>query len=188
MKYTTALVAIVVMLTNASIFGQEPGPDLGEEPSQPGPNYKHLQSIEWMIGEWTLVEPVHCETQMIGPAYKWGLNRNVILEQTSVLSRSSPNGFTGLSTIGWDPEKKQIVAYGFDSRGARSESVMTAVAAAVNFSTRTIYPQGETSEREWTLKRIDKDTIVFKVAGQPDQVFKRTSVASSTAKSGSAQQ
>ena len=178
MKYITALVAVVVMLTSWSAYGEEPGP-----------NYKHLKPMEWIIGEWTRVTPDSCETDMIGPTYEWGLNKNVIRYQFSVCKKGTRSGYTTMGIIGWDPEKERIVSYSFDSLGARGEGIITPTESTIETSGRYISPHGTTAEGGTSSrKRIDENTWVNKVAGQSDWEFKRKKKAHSNAKAEPPQQ
>ncbi len=126
---------------------------------------------------------------MIGPTYEWGLNKNVIRYQFSVCKKGTVSGFTTMGIIGWDPEKKRIVSYSFDSLGAREEGIITPTESTIETSGRYISPHGTTVEGSTSsMRRIDENTMVHETTGQGDWVFKVTKKASLNAKAEPPQQ
>ena len=122
MKHVTMLL-IGLVLTAGTAYGDE----------EPGPNYKHLKPLEWLIGTWAVdvkvpenipgVAEKGDMVNMVATA-KWGLAKNVIRMQLI----SSVNGKPirkEEGTAGWDAKKEQIVEYRFDSLGGRSTITVT---------------------------------------------------------------
>jgi len=83
-------------------------------------NYEHLKTLEWLIGDWTDSD----EAGRIQTTCKWTKNKNFITRYFTASIRDRIN-FSGMQIIGWDPVKKQIRSWVFDSDGGFSEGVWT---------------------------------------------------------------
>jgi hypothetical protein len=81
-------------------------------------NYEHLQGLEWLIGKWVDKED-DSEVIMQG---KWDKNKNFLTQKFSVIIDGNLE-LEGFQIIGWDPIKKQIRSWVFDSDGGFGEGV-----------------------------------------------------------------
>jgi hypothetical protein len=151
------------MFTVAAIFvcGVAFGAD------EPGPNYKHLKPMEFMIGEWVLDDTMEEAVPNIGEAgdhfvltikWSWGLRKNMINEQMTVHVNDKVK-WTTRSIKGWDAEKKQIVSTGFDSLGGHGHAVITCTEDGFTIKNRNVSPEGTPSTSTVIIKRVDEDTI-----------------------------
>lgn len=79
-------------------------------------NYEYLKELEWMVGSWVdKSDDAKIETEC-----KWTKNRSFLVRQFAVESGESIE-FSGLQIIGWDPERKAIRSWVFDSDGGFGE-------------------------------------------------------------------
>ena len=164
---------------------------------EPGPDYKHLKQLEWSIGSWVLEVEAPEDAPPESPVVvkkgdlikailtlKWGLNKNVLHTTATVLVNgkvvSEEAGITG-----WDSEKKQIIARGFDAFGGTERTTTRIVDdRQLELTTRKIMPDGAISEFVIEVKSIDPGTLTTqrtniweKGSGQPDEpvvTWKRT--------------
>ena len=83
-------------------------------------NYDKLQGLDWLIGEWTDTEDdINVDTK-----FSWTSNNNFIARKYSVVNEEAIES-SGLQLIGWDPVKKQICSWMFDSDGGFVKGVWT---------------------------------------------------------------
>ena len=83
-------------------------------------NYKHLKELEWLIGNWTDGD----EKGRIKTTCQWTKNKNFI-RRSFVASTQDRIDISGMQIIGWDPAKKQIRSWVFDSDGGFAEGFWT---------------------------------------------------------------
>ena len=83
-------------------------------------NRERLQPLEWMVGEWTDV----VEDSTIEFSCQWTSNQNY-LSRTYKVSDAGGVTSSGLQIIGWDPIKKQIRSWLFDSDGSYVSGLWT---------------------------------------------------------------
>jgi hypothetical protein len=80
-------------------------------------NYEFLRQLEWLAGEWIdedAFETVHSN-------FQWDDERNFLLQEFEV-KRGSEQLLKGSQRLGWDPLRKEIRGWIFDSRGGYGES------------------------------------------------------------------
>lgn len=83
-------------------------------------NYEHLKKLEWLIGDWTDSD----QSGHIQTTCKWTKNKNFIIRSFTASMRGHID-LSGMQIIGWDPSKKQIRSWVFDSDGGFSEGMWT---------------------------------------------------------------
>lgn len=77
-----------------------------------------LKQLEGLIGEWIDESP----NSLVITSYRWTDNHRFILGRFTVQAAGKP-AMTGTLRIGWDPMKKIIRSWAFDSEGGFSEGV-----------------------------------------------------------------
>jgi uncharacterized protein (TIGR02246 family) len=90
--------------------------DIAAVPDQ----YQHLKELEWLIGEWVDKD----EDVEIKTSYKWDSSKNFIFGNFSVTTEGKLE-LKGTHIIGWDPIKKKIRSWVFDTDGTFGESTWT---------------------------------------------------------------
>ena len=83
-------------------------------------NRQRLQPLDWLVGEWTDV----AGDSTIEFNCQWTNNQNY-LSRTYKVSKAGGVTSSGLQIIGWDPIKKQIRSWLFDSDGSYVSGLWT---------------------------------------------------------------
>jgi len=79
-----------------------------------------LKQLEEFIGDWVDESP----DALVLTSYRWTDNHRFILSQFTVQIKGRP-AMTGTQRIGWDPLKKNIRSWVFDSEGAFADGLWT---------------------------------------------------------------
>ncbi len=82
-----------------------------EEEPEPS-HYEHLKGLDWMVGEWVDEEDEFTITTVC----RWTRNQNYLSRMYQVEVDGEVTS-SGMQIIGWDPQKKQIRSWLFDSAG-----------------------------------------------------------------------
>ena len=91
-----------------------------EELPEPPSHYEHLKDLEWMVGSWVDQEG----GQTVRTECQWTRNRN-FLRRSFTVSLGDRIDLSGMQFVGWDPARKQIRSWVFDSDGGIAEGVWT---------------------------------------------------------------
>lgn len=87
--------------------------DIGATPD----HHQYLKELEWLIGNWLDTD----EDVNIATAFKWDFSKNFIVE-TFAVETEGHEELHGTQIIGWDPIKKRIRSWIFDSDGTFGEA------------------------------------------------------------------
>lgn len=71
-----------------------------------------LPELEWLLGEWT----VESSQGTASLKAEWATGRNFISAKTEISKKGSPTQ-VDTQMIGWDPQRKIIISWHFDSNG-----------------------------------------------------------------------
>jgi hypothetical protein len=160
MRRFTSLTVVAILCAGHFAYGQE----------EPGPNYQHLKPMEWLVGEWyfeTTLEDNFLDLGGKGDkltfhmVFEWGLNKNIIMARSKAFVRGK-QFLEHQTTIGWDGEKKQVVALSFQESGGRGEGTVTLENEGIVVQkVRLVSPEGQSANVTVTIKRIDQDTLTL---------------------------
>ena len=89
-----------------------------QAPAEEVSHHQYLKDLEWMIGEWVDED----ESSSIKTVCAWTKNRNFIT-RAFTLSSEGEVVLEGTQVIGWDPDRKQIRSWMFDSEGGFGEGL-----------------------------------------------------------------
>jgi uncharacterized protein (TIGR02246 family) len=89
--------------------------------AHPPSNAEHLESLEWLIGEWTGEAE---KGESATASYDWEENQNFIVSSFATTVDGAPVG-GGTQWIGWDAVEKRIRSWSFYSGGGFGEAVWT---------------------------------------------------------------
>jgi len=88
----------------------------GDRPS----NHERLQPLAWLVGEWIDESP----ESVVSTVCRWSADKNFLMQDIRVTMAGKP-AMQVTQRIGWDPLKKCVRAWVFDSEGGFGESVWT---------------------------------------------------------------
>lgn len=80
-------------------------------------NYEYLRDLEWLVGDWIDEDA----TETVETNFHWDEGRNFLIQEFQVV-RGSELLLKGSQRLGWDPQKKQIRGWVFDSEGGFADS------------------------------------------------------------------
>lgn len=115
--------------------------------------HEHLQALEWLVGEWV----DNSSGSVVKTTCRWTDNGNFLLQEftrniqgTSVMS--------GTHRIGWDPLKKKVRSWYFDSDGGYGEGSWEWDGTRWVIPATTVSPDGETGTAMNILVPVDGDS------------------------------
>ena len=121
------------------------------ETEAPPPNaYSQLQALEWLVGTWE----DKAGDQTVDAKVKWAGDKN-FLTRTFKVKGSDQNETDGWEIIGWDPERRQIRSWIFDSNGGFGESTWANDGEHWLIQASNVLPDGSHSTAEHVLTRVD---------------------------------
>lgn len=115
-------------------------------------NYEHLKDLEWLIGSWTDGD----ELGRIQTTCTWTKNKNFI-KRSFTASTHDRIDLSGVQIIGWDPSKKQIRSWVFDSDGGFAEGTWTKKEKRWYVQMTGTLPDGRKASSTNVFKMIDNN-------------------------------
>ncbi len=82
----------------------------------PPSRYEKLKQLEWMVGSWI----DQADDGVVKTTVRWSRNRNYLVRFFDVVTDSGVE-LAGMQLITWDPDRKQIRSWTFDSDGGFGE-------------------------------------------------------------------
>ena len=126
-----------------------------EFPEAPS-HYEQLKDLEWMIGDWIDEEGgAAIKTQC-----QWTRNRNFLLRAFTA-SIEDRVDVTGMQFVGWDPARKQIRSWVFDSDGGFAESVWSRKGDHWLVQTTATLPDGSLASSTSVLRPLDESSFAW---------------------------
>jgi uncharacterized protein (TIGR02246 family) len=109
------------------------------------PIAERLKPLEFLIGEWV----DESQEAMVATSYRWGEGRGFLIHEFTV-KRGGAALLKGTERIGWDPLRRTIMSWSFDSAGGHGQGAwtwdrdhwvvkMTGVSAAGAASSATVF-------------------------------------------------
>jgi len=115
-------------------------------------NYEQLKGLEWMIGTWVDAD----DTGQVKTTCQWTRNKNFITRSFTV-SVEDRIDMAGMQIIGWDPAKKQIRSWIFDSEGGFAEGVWKKNGKSWIVKNIATLPDGKAGSSTSIARPLDKD-------------------------------
>jgi uncharacterized protein (TIGR02246 family) len=145
---------------------------------EPPSHYEQLKELEWMIGDWTDQDG----EGIVTTECQWARNNNFVVRSFTV-SIADELDMAGMQLIGWDPAKKQIRSWTFDSDGGFNHGVWKKSADRWSVQQLATLPDGTLASSTSLLTPIDDQTFTWQqvnriVGGQllpnlPETVIRR---------------
>lgn len=118
-------------------------------------NYEHLKGMEWTIGTWVDEDE---SGAIIQSSCMWSENRNFIIRNFSTTLGGTVL-ISGTQWLGWDPVKKEIRSWLFDSKGSIGEGTWTQDDKKWTIQAETKLMNGKVIKETHTITQVDADTI-----------------------------
>ncbi|QDT27889.1 SnoaL-like domain protein [Gimesia panareensis] len=127
----------------------------------PQTHYEHLKSLEWMIGTW-VDEGADGSVETV---CKWTKNKNFMTRSFKVHIQDRI-ALEGTQVIGWDPIKKTIRSWLFDSEGGFGVGIWTQNENRWTVRTLQVLANGEKASGVNVMTKIDENTFTFRSLGR----------------------
>jgi uncharacterized protein (TIGR02246 family) len=117
---------------------------------------EQIKQLEWLIGEWVHETP----DSLVVTSYRWNPTHTAILSDFRIQVGGQP-AMTGTQRIGWNPARKKIHSWLFDSEGGGAEVVWTRDGDRwVNKSTGTTH-DGRAVSATHVMVKTGKDRMTW---------------------------
>lgn len=138
--------------------------------SFPPSNYEHLKGLEWMVGEWSYTDP--SGAGKIVTSCRWAQNKNYLIREFRAELYGQINA-SGTTRIGWDPRRKKITSWVFESDGSFFQGAWTQRGKSWQLQESGTLRDGTPASAVNILTPIDDDTFQFQsvkrtLDGQPE--------------------
>jgi uncharacterized protein (TIGR02246 family) len=127
----------------------------GDAPS----NHERLLPLAWMVGDWVDESP----ESLVSTSCRWSPDGNFLLQDVRV-QRSGKAIMQVSQRIGWDPLRKRIRAWVFDSEGGYGESVWSQHGDEWVAKAEFVRNDGVTASATNVFTRAGKDAYVWRSA------------------------
>ena len=125
----------------------------GDAPS----NHERLLPLAWMVGDWVDESP----ESLVSTSCRWSPDGNFLLQDVRI-QRAGKSIMQVNQRIGWDPLRKRIRAWVFDSEGGYGESVWTQVGDEWVSKAEFVRNDGVTATATNVFTRTGKDAYVWR--------------------------
>ena len=132
-----------------------------EEAPVVAPSYEHLKELEWLIGEWVDAD----ENATVETSYQWARDKSFITASFSV-HLGGRLDLQGTQVIGWDPVKRTIRSWVFDSKGGFGEGVWTKQGSQWLAKASSVLASGEKASAINIFTYVDAKTMTFQSIGR----------------------
>lgn len=161
---TTASRYVVVHTHNDGRWQIASARDLNSEPAS---NHDRLKSLEWLVGDWI----DESDDSTVDTSFRWSENGNYLFRRFHIKT-SGARVMNGTQRIGWDPQKRHIRSWVFDSEGGFGEGVWTETTSGWIVKSTFVLPNGSSGSATTTYARKGKDAFRMTVsqrlvAGKP---------------------
>ena len=121
-------------------------------------NYKHLQEVEWLVGDWAN-DTASPELASAHSTCDWTTNKSFLIRKFTVALKDGV-ALAGTEVIGWDPREHKIRSWDFDSNGGFGQSVWTREGNRWVVERAGLRPDGSLMSATHILTRADHNTLI----------------------------
>ncbi len=125
-------------------------------PECPSTSSEELKQLAWLIGEWVDESP----DSLVLASYHWADNHNYILNEFKVQIGGRP-AMIGSQRIGWDPLRKQLRSWAFDSEGGFGEGRWTRDGQRWVVKFTAVTRDGKTASATNITTRVSSDRMTW---------------------------
>jgi uncharacterized protein (TIGR02246 family) len=118
--------------------------------------YGELAPLEWLVGQWI----DEGRDEVVEANFRWDENKSFLLEEFQVI-REGEVLLKGTQRIGWDPQRKQIRSWIFDSGGGFGEAVWTPAGDDWICKASGVTADGISASATRRLSRAAQDRVIW---------------------------
>ena len=127
-----------------------------QEIVSPPSHYEQLKELEWMIGDWV----DQAGEGVVATECHWARNNNFIVRSFTVSVGMSID-MAGMQIIGWDPARKQIRSWVFDSDGGFNEGTWQKMDNGWTVQTTATLPDGRRASSTSVMRPLDENSFAW---------------------------
>ncbi len=124
------------------------------EVTPPPSSHDHLKELQWMIGDWIDQD----DQTIIETSCRWTSNGNFMTRSFKVTTNGAVE-LDGTQVIGWDPQRKQIRSWVFDSEGGFGDGSWTRSGDQWTVKNKFKMSDGRDGKSTNTFTYVDNDTF-----------------------------
>ncbi len=128
---------------------------------EPQTHYEQLKVLEWMIGTWVDAD----QNGSVETTCQWTKNRNFMTRSFKVHVEDRIT-MEGTQVIGWDPIKKTIRSWMFDSAGGFGVGIWSQDENRWTVRTLQVLANGEKASAINIMTQIDENSYTFRSVGR----------------------
>ncbi len=132
-----------------------------QEHLEPQTHYKELKALEWMIGTWVDAD----DNGAVETTCQWTKNKNFIARSFKVRVEDRII-MEGTQIIGWDPLKKTIRSWMFDSTGGFGVGIWSQNEKRWTVRTLQVLAKGEKASAINIITQLDENSFTFRSVGR----------------------
>ena len=138
-------------------------------------NYRYLRGLEWLVGEWIDEET---DGVTMRSSCSWSENRNFLIRNITTFS-GDKRVISATQWIGWDPVKKKIRSWLFDSNGGYGEGNWVRDGNSWIIEAKTVLPSEKVVREKNILTFVDANHLTYEsidrtLDGEPLPSLKET--------------
>ena len=122
----------------------------------PPSQFEQLKDLEWMIGQWTDQD----DEGTVTTECHWARNKNFLVRSFTA-SVTGSTEMAGMQLIGWDPAKKTIRSWVFDSDGGFNQAVWNKTADTWAVQQTATLPDGGIASATSLLTPLDENSFAW---------------------------
>jgi hypothetical protein len=119
-------------------------------------HYEQLKDLEWMIGQWM----DKAGEEIVTTECHWSRNNNFIIRSFTV-SAAGDIDMAGMQIVGWDPARKQIRSWVFDSDGGFVEGRWQRIGKQWIVNSTGTLPDGKRASFTSIFKPLNEDSFTW---------------------------
>jgi len=119
-------------------------------------NYEHLKPLAWMVGDWL----DQGGDTSVRTTVHWGENKNFLIREFTLRVAGRPV-ISGTQRIGWDPERRQIKSWVFDSEGSVTQGLWIQEGNRWIVRSTGVMRDGSHASATSIMTKIDDDTFTW---------------------------
>ena len=116
--------------------------------------HDRLQELEWLVGDWVN----ESRDAVVSTTCKWAKGGN-FLDREFTMKTSGRPVLSGTQRIGWDPLKRQIKTWIYDSEGGHGEGYFTRIGNQWVIKVEGVRQDGQPASATNIITRMGKDRL-----------------------------